>query len=209
MIRDTWRAVLVVATAALLREIALLPRPAVPAATPAVATNWQAPPPTVATGWQQAEIVLARNLGARDPRDVLLRVEDASGVVVHRSAHWPNEVTVVWPAAPGPVAGRADPREFPPTREAAPEFRLDPSLRALPPAVAITGFRSGGLGWRMAVATTAERRVAVAMSLSDVDADLAALRNAFLFAVPVAFVLIGLGSWLVASRALRPVRRAR
>lgn len=54
MIRDTWRAVLVVVTAALLREIVLLPRPAVPAATPAVATNWQAPPPTVATGWQQA-----------------------------------------------------------------------------------------------------------------------------------------------------------
>jgi len=54
VIRETWRAVLVVVTAALLREIVLLPRPVVPAATPAVATNWQAPPPTVATGWQQA-----------------------------------------------------------------------------------------------------------------------------------------------------------
>lgn len=54
MIRETWRAVLVVVTAALLREIVLLPRPVVPATTPAVATNWQAPPPTVATGWQQA-----------------------------------------------------------------------------------------------------------------------------------------------------------
>lgn len=54
MIRDTWRAVLVVVTAALLREIVLLPRQAVPATTPAVATNWQAPPPAVATGWQQA-----------------------------------------------------------------------------------------------------------------------------------------------------------
>lgn len=54
MIRDTWRAVLVVVAAALLREIALLPQPAVVPATPAVATNWQAPPPAVATGWQQA-----------------------------------------------------------------------------------------------------------------------------------------------------------
>ena len=54
MIRDTWRAVLVVVTAALLREIVLLPRPAVVPAAPAVATNWQAPSPTVATGWQQA-----------------------------------------------------------------------------------------------------------------------------------------------------------
>lgn len=53
MIRDTWRAALVVVTAALLREIILLPRPAVPAATPAVATSWQPPPPAVATGWQQ------------------------------------------------------------------------------------------------------------------------------------------------------------
>lgn len=56
MIRDTWRAVLVVVTAALLREIVLLPRPVVPAATPAVATGWQqAPwqPPTVAT-WPPA-----------------------------------------------------------------------------------------------------------------------------------------------------------
>ena len=52
MIRDTWRAVLVVVTAALLREIALLPRPAVPAATPAVTTSWQPQAPAVVTGWQ-------------------------------------------------------------------------------------------------------------------------------------------------------------
>lgn len=52
MIRDTWRAVLVVVTAALLREVILLPRPVVAPAAPTVATNWQAMPPTVATGWQ-------------------------------------------------------------------------------------------------------------------------------------------------------------
>lgn len=57
MIRDTWRAVLVVVTAALLREIALLPRPAVPAATLAVATNWQPPPPAVATPWPPQQTV--------------------------------------------------------------------------------------------------------------------------------------------------------
>jgi len=50
VIRDTWRAVLVVVTAALLREVILLPRPVVAPAAPTVATNWQAP--TVATGWQ-------------------------------------------------------------------------------------------------------------------------------------------------------------
>ena len=52
MIRDAWRAVLLVVTAALLREVILLPRPVVAPAAPAVATNWQAMPPTVATGWQ-------------------------------------------------------------------------------------------------------------------------------------------------------------
>ena len=52
MIRDTWRAVLVVVTAALLREVVLLPRPVVTPVAAAVATNWQSMPPTVATGWQ-------------------------------------------------------------------------------------------------------------------------------------------------------------
>lgn len=68
MMRDTWRAVLVVVTAALLREVVLLPRPVVAPAATAVATNWHpqysasagwqqpwpAPVPAVATSWQAA-----------------------------------------------------------------------------------------------------------------------------------------------------------
>lgn len=69
MMRDTWRAVLVVVTAALLREIILLPRPAVPAATPAVATSWQPPPPAVGTGWQpQYQAQWAAMPAAEPPR---------------------------------------------------------------------------------------------------------------------------------------------
>jgi hypothetical protein len=50
MVRDTWRAVLVVVVAVLLREV-FAERPAAAPAPPPVVTQWQPvmPPPTVAT----------------------------------------------------------------------------------------------------------------------------------------------------------------
>jgi hypothetical protein len=61
IVRDTWRAVLVVVVVVLLRDV-LAERPAAAPAPPAVATSaWQQPPPTVATNWQQPPPTVATN----------------------------------------------------------------------------------------------------------------------------------------------------
>jgi hypothetical protein len=61
IVRDTWRAVLVVVVVVLLREV-LAERPAATPAPPAVATSgWQQPqwqPPAVATNWPVQQIVV-------------------------------------------------------------------------------------------------------------------------------------------------------
>lgn len=175
-------------------------------------TNRRLPP----GGWQQFEVILARNLAAGEAGDVLLLVEDGTGERVYRSAHWPagvDEKQLAWPPLPGPDSNsrRPDPRMVPPPAEKSwevrPDLRPDLSLRPFPPAVTVSGFRTAGHAWRIGLAVTPSARVAVAMSLAAVDAQMAALRNAFLLAVPLALVLIGLGSWIVAARTLAPVRR--
>lgn len=55
VVRDTWRAVLVVVVAVLLREV-FAERPAAP--TPTVATSSWQPTPAVATGWPVQQIVV-------------------------------------------------------------------------------------------------------------------------------------------------------
>ncbi|MSQ72422.1 MAG: HAMP domain-containing protein [Betaproteobacteria bacterium] len=162
-------------------------------------------------GWQQFEVLLARSLGAREPGKVLLLIEDGAGATVYRSAHWPagtDQNQFPWPPlhASGPVTLRPDPRMLPPPPASLWEARPDVALRPFQPAVSVFSFRADGDEWRSGLSVTPQSRIAVAMSLAEIDADMAALRNAFLFAVPLALALIGLGSWIVAARALRPAR---
>lgn len=149
-------------------------------------------------GWQQVEAGLARALGAHDS-GVLLAVEDATGKSLYRSPSWPSHIDsagLPWPPAPR----RSGPAEL---LSGAPHL----APPALPPAIAVVPLSIDGEEWRAALAASPEARIAVAMSLADTRAGMAALRNAFGVAVPLALLLIGLGSWIVAARALAPVRR--
>jgi len=163
-------------------------------------------------GWEHWEDALAHTSGAHGPVEVLLLVEDAAGTTVYRSARWPAgsvEKQFLWPQTPtsGTFARGTDPRMLPPPPASSWVVKPDADLQPVEPNLAISSFHAGGIEWRAGLAVTPYSRVAVAMSLAAVDADLAALRNAFLFAVPLALVLIGLGSWIVAARVLRPVQR--
>lgn len=65
----------------------------------------------------------------------------------------------------------------------------------------------GAARWRFGLAATPDSRLAVAVDLAVIDADLTELRTAFLLALPLAFGLIALGAWLLSGRALAPIRR--
>ena len=60
--------------------------------------------------------------------------------------------------------------------------------------------------WRLGMLGTADTTLIIGLNAAQTRAELDRLRNAFLVALPLALSLVGLGGWLVAGRALRPLR---
>jgi len=76
-------------------------------------------------------------------------------------------------------------------------------LPVTPPA--FTTERTRGGAWRFCTMQNGEVTVVLGTSLAGLGAEMARVRNGFLAALPVALLLIALGSWLVSRRALRSV----
>ncbi|MEI6467803.1 MAG: ATP-binding protein, partial [Verrucomicrobiota bacterium] len=62
-----------------------------------------------------------------------------------------------------------------------------------------------GHTWRVAVTGNPYSTLVLAANLDELNLDLQRLRRRFLLALPVVLVVVGLGAWWFASRALRPV----
>lgn len=60
--------------------------------------------------------------------------------------------------------------------------------------------------WRMGMMGTDDHTLVIGMNTRHANAELTQLRNGFLLALPLALALVGIGGWIVAVRALRPVR---
>ena len=60
--------------------------------------------------------------------------------------------------------------------------------------------------WRLGMLGTADTTLIIGLNTAQTRAESDRLRNAFLVALPLALSLVGLGGWLVAGRALRPLR---
>jgi len=67
-------------------------------------------------------------------------------------------------------------------------------------------FRQGGHEWRVGVMSNPEVTLALGLNLAPQAAEMARLRRLFLLAAPAGLLLIALGGWWLAQRALRPVR---
>jgi two-component system heavy metal sensor histidine kinase CusS len=85
------------------------------------------------------------------------------------------------------------------------EFRPPP--RGPPPAFAVTTVKIKGQRWQLGLASVPHARIAIGASLAAIDADMIAVRNAFVVAIPLALALIALGGWFLSTRALRPIQR--
>jgi signal transduction histidine kinase len=66
---------------------------------------------------------------------------------------------------------------------------------------------AGERHWHIGLASTDHSRVAVAVDTAAVDPDMQGVLRAFLVALPLCLVLIGLGGWSFSGRALRPLRK--
>jgi heavy metal sensor kinase len=60
--------------------------------------------------------------------------------------------------------------------------------------------------WRLGMLGTDDTTLIVGLKTNQARAELDHLRNRFLLTLPVALFLVGLGGWIVAGRALRPMR---
>ncbi len=76
-----------------------------------------------------------------------------------------------------------------------------------PPVTRLLERAQADTTWRVALAATTTCRVAIAFDEAAVSAEMRVIRNALLLAVPAALVLIALGAWFMATRALRPLRQ--
>jgi diguanylate cyclase (GGDEF)-like protein len=133
--------------------------------------------------WARVTRDFANGLGRRDASELLLLVQDERGATVHRSGNWPaglDDAALPWPEVPG-----ADPR----------------------PATASTGTTADGRAWRIGLANGRYARVAVGVDLSAPEDHTRGVRAAFLVALPVTLLLIGVGAWFLSSRALRPIAK--
>jgi len=92
------------------------------------------------------------------------------------------------------------PGDFPPPPGEAPRLRL--------PTFTMQTVEDGKRQWRFGLAALPRgEKLAIAVDLAVLEADLAELRNAFLLAAPLALGFIGLGAWLLSGRALSPIHR--
>jgi two-component system, OmpR family, heavy metal sensor histidine kinase CusS len=60
--------------------------------------------------------------------------------------------------------------------------------------------------WRLGMLGTADTTLVIGLNYNQTRAELNRLRNVILLALGLAFLLVGLGGWIVASRALRPMK---
>lgn len=59
--------------------------------------------------------------------------------------------------------------------------------------------------WRLGLLGTDDTTLVIGLNYAAARTELNRIRNAFLLALPVALFLVGLGGWLIAGRALRPL----
>jgi heavy metal sensor kinase len=152
--------------------------------------------------WRQFEATLPRIYGERGRGSVILLVRGRAGEVLCRSPHWPKDLSdrEFRPPDPGDPAFRRPPPRGRPPRPLGPA-----PLPMRPPALMTR--RAGEDRWRLGVLANPEVTLVLGMRLDAFTADQRHVRDAFLMALPLALLLIGVAAWLIARRALRPVHK--
>jgi signal transduction histidine kinase len=157
-----------------------------------------------------------------DTTPFFLLVADAGGRLLHQSASWPAGLD---PADfSGPLPGRPGATEPPdgdplmaddggrqggrgwggPGRGRGPGGSQAVRFTKGPQFITVTG---AGQSWRVGRLGNDDMTVVIGLSAEAHAGEMRQLRNAAAVALPVALLLIGLGGWVVAGRALRPLHQ--
>lgn len=159
--------------------------------------------------FQRVEENLAFMLGDDAHEEMILLIKDAGGVVLHVSKNWPSS---------------ADPKSL--DTLLADDPQVVKNIRA---EVLHEGRGRGGPGrgmgqgagqvsftkipklqtigkWRLGMTGTDDMTLVIGMNTRHALRELDQLRGLFLASLPIALCVVALGGWIVAGRALRPLR---
>ena len=157
--------------------------------------------------WVRFEEALHFVAGTNAAPSFILWVQEGDRVL-HQSSNWPAGIapesflplTANYEAPNGPKPGAPLP---PPPRRGEEISERNP---ALPRKVAqFYTCEEGGQTWRIGVMGNPYMTLMIGADINEFNAGMAHLRRTYLLALPVALLLVGLGAWFLASRALRPV----
>jgi len=157
---------------------------------------------------------------------IILLIQDAAGRISYRSPHWPKEI---FPETSGrPLIAHSQVTAGDNARTSAPVIASPVDSGAgygggggrgfgqgwggSPPAIAFTKppkfftVRTADSLWRVGVLGNDQTTLVAGLNQREVEQELNRVRAAFMLTLPVALFLVGLGGWVVAGRALRPLK---
>lgn len=162
--------------------------------------------------FQRLDAALEFIFGAAHQDQIILLVKDASGAVLYTSSGWPQDLdatkldcrletdpaaaTVVGGGGEGRGRGGAGRGYGPGSGGSQAAFTKIPRFQTVQTTQAT---------WRLGLLGTDDTTLVIGLNYAAARTELNRIRNAFLLALPLALFLVGLGGWLIAGRALRPL----
>jgi two-component system, OmpR family, heavy metal sensor histidine kinase CusS len=169
--------------------------------------------------YQRLDEALAFIFGEAHQDEIILLVKEADGSVLHTSPGWPADLNPAQidgaltddpkalaalsagPNVPGSGLGRG---------RGGMGRGLGPgggggtvAFTKIPKFQTVTTTRGE---WRLGMLGTADTTLVIGLNYDRAQAELNRLRNAFVLSLAVALILVGVGGWVVAGRALRPLK---
>ncbi len=156
--------------------------------------------------WVRFENALKLVASTNTASAFILWVKDGDRVI-HQSPNWPAGIKAeefppltAYETSNGPKAG--EPLPTPPRRGE----EISPRNPALPRKTPqFYTQQEGAKTWRIGVMGNPYMTIILGADINEFNAGMAQLRRTYLLALPFALLLVGLGAWFLAARALRPV----
>jgi len=162
--------------------------------------------------WERLENALDFMAGPQSGRYIML-VRDLDDAVRHRSKSWPMSLDAhTLPALAKEAtelpeeldpAGRLH-RAPPPARPGEQLSRDNPPLPRKKPLFITRSIE--GRSWRIGVMGNPYTTLVLGVDMAEIEAGMTELRSAFMIGLPIVMLCVAAGGWLLAGRALRPVR---
>ena len=161
--------------------------------------------PLPAEHWARFDESLSALYGENARRRFLIRTLDREGRPIYTSPGWPTTLALDTLLLP---ARADDPRDrLPPPPPRPPRLGEEPPPRRLhvtPPR--FLTLRADGRNWRFAVMRNPNVTLFVGTDMADLQAELRRFQLIFAAGVPLGLLLLASGGWLLAVKALRPVK---